>query len=83
MAESLHSRRTRIVAYIAIGMGLLTLALCCALPVLLGAMGMDVQITETYFVLAHFHWFRLFCVVVGIAGVITLARALYARFIGS
>jgi heme/copper-type cytochrome/quinol oxidase subunit 1 len=64
-------------------MGLLTLVLCCALPVLLGTMGMDVHITETYFVVAHFHWLRFFCVIIGMAGVAILSRTLYARFIGS
>jgi heme/copper-type cytochrome/quinol oxidase subunit 1 len=86
MAEPVHSRRTRIIlayAYIAIGIGLLAFVLCCALGILLGSMGMDIHLTEGYFVIAHFHWLRLFGVVVGIAAIITLARTLYARFIGS
>ena len=83
MTESVHLRRTRILAYIAIGIGLLAFALCYALPILLGSMGMDIHLTKGYFVVAHFHWLRLFCVVVGIAAVLTLARTLYARFIGS
>ena len=83
MAESAHLPRTRIIAYLAIGIGLLAFALCCALAILLGTMGMDIHLTESYFVVAHFHWLRLFYVVVGIAAVITLARTLYVRFIGS
>jgi hypothetical protein len=87
MAESVNSRRTRILAYIAIGIGSLVLALCCALPILLGSMGIDVHLdvllTESYFVLAHIHWLRLICVVAGIAGAAVLARTLYARYIGS
>jgi hypothetical protein len=46
-------------------------------------MGIDVLLTESYFVVARLHLLRLFCVVVGIAAIITLARTLYARFIGS
>ena len=44
---------------------------------------MDVLLTKSYFVLAHFHWLTLLCVVIGIVAVITLARSLYARFIVS
>jgi heme/copper-type cytochrome/quinol oxidase subunit 1 len=40
-------------------------------------------LTESYFVVAHFHLLKLFCAVIGIAVVITLARTLYARYIGS
>jgi len=83
MAESLHSRRTRILAYFAIGIGLAAFASYCALPILLGSMGIDILLTKGYFVVAHFHWLTLLCVVIGIAAVITLARSLYARFIGS
>jgi len=83
MAESVNSRKTRILAYFAIGIGLLAFALCCALPILLGSMGMDILLTKGYFVIAHFHLLRLLCVVVGIAAVLTLARTLYTRFIGS
>ena len=83
LTDSVHSRRSRILAYFAIGIGLLAFALCCALPILLGSIGMDVLLTKSYFVVAHFHLLRLFCVVVGIAAIITLARTLYARFIGS
>jgi heme/copper-type cytochrome/quinol oxidase subunit 1 len=83
MAESLHSRRTRILAYSAIGIGLAAFAFYCALPILVGGMGMDILLTKGYFVVAHFHWLTLLCVVIGIAAVITLARTLYARFIGS
>ena len=81
MAESLHSRRTRILGYFAIGIGLAAFAFYCALPILVGGMGMDILLTKSYFVVAHFHW--LLCVVIGIAAVIALARSLYARFIGS
>jgi heme/copper-type cytochrome/quinol oxidase subunit 1 len=83
MAESLHSRRTRILGYFAIGIGLAAFVFYCALPILLGSMGMDILLTKSYFVVAHFHWLKLLCVVIGIAAVITLARSLYARFIGS
>jgi heme/copper-type cytochrome/quinol oxidase subunit 1 len=82
LAESVHSRRTRILAYFAIGIGA-AFASYCALPILLGSMGMDILLTKSYFVVAHFHWLTLLCVVIGIAAVITLARTLYARFIGS
>jgi heme/copper-type cytochrome/quinol oxidase subunit 1 len=51
--------------------------------ILLGSMGIDILLTKGYFVVAHFHWLTLLCVVLGIAAVITLARSLYARFIGS
>jgi heme/copper-type cytochrome/quinol oxidase subunit 1 len=83
MAESLRSQRTRTLAYIAIGIGLLALALCCGLAILPGTMGVDTHFTESYFVVAHFHWLRLFGMVIGIAGVTIFARTLYARFIGS
>jgi heme/copper-type cytochrome/quinol oxidase subunit 1 len=83
MAESLHSRRTRILAYFAIGIGLAAFAFYCALPIMVGGMGMDILLTKRYFVVAHFHWLTLLCLVIGIAAVITLARTLYARFIGS
>jgi heme/copper-type cytochrome/quinol oxidase subunit 1 len=83
MPESLHSRRTRILAYFAIGIGLAAFAFHFTLPILLGSMGIDVLLTKSYFIVAHFHWLTLFCVVIGIAGVAILARSLYARFIGS
>ena len=50
---------------------------------MVGGMGMDILLTKRYFVVAHFHWLTLLCLVIGIAAVITLARTLYARFIGS
>jgi heme/copper-type cytochrome/quinol oxidase subunit 1 len=83
MAEPVQSRRTRTLAYVAIGIGLLALALCCALPILLGAMGIDIHLTQSYFVVAHVHWLRLLYLVMGIAGVTILARTLYAHYIGS
>jgi heme/copper-type cytochrome/quinol oxidase subunit 1 len=83
MAESVNLRRTRILDYVAIGLGSLVLALCCALPILLGSMGIDVHLTESYFVVAHIHWLKLLCVVAGIAGAAVLARTLYTRCIGS
>jgi heme/copper-type cytochrome/quinol oxidase subunit 1 len=83
MAESLHSRRIRILAYFAIGIGLAAFAFYFTLPILLGSMGIDILLTKTYFVVAHFHWLTLLSVVIGIAAAITLARTLYARFIGS
>jgi hypothetical protein len=83
MAESVHPRRTRILPHIAIGIGLLALALCYALLILLGSMGMDFHLTESHFVVAHIHWLTLFCVLIGIAGAAVLVRSLYARFIGS
>ncbi len=83
MAEPVHSRRARTLAYVAVGIGLLVLALCCTLPILLGTMGIDVHLTQSYFILAHVHWLRLVCVLMGIAGATVLARTLYARFIGS
>lgn len=83
MAESVHPRRPRILTYLAIGIGLLALALFCALPILLGSVGIDVHITKAYFVAAHIHWLRLSGVLLGIAATAVLARSLYARFIGS
>ena len=83
MAESVHSRRTRILAYFAIGIGLAAFASYCALPLLFGSMGMDILLTKSYFVVAHFRRLTLLCVVIGIAAVITIAHSLYARFIGS
>jgi heme/copper-type cytochrome/quinol oxidase subunit 1 len=86
MAEPVNSRITRTLPYIAIGIGLLVLALCCALPILLGSMGIDVHLTQSYFVVAHVHWLNalgLLCLIMGIAGVTVLARTLYTRFIGS
>jgi heme/copper-type cytochrome/quinol oxidase subunit 1 len=83
MPELVHPRRPRILATIAIGIGLLALTLLCALPILLGSMGIDVHLTESYFVVAHTHWLRLSGVLIGIAAITVLARTLYTRFIGS
>jgi heme/copper-type cytochrome/quinol oxidase subunit 1 len=44
---------------------------------------MDILLTKSYFVVAHFRRLTLLCVVIGIAAVITIAHSLYARFIGS
>jgi hypothetical protein len=82
MADLVISRRTRIVAYVAVSIGLL--AFCCA--ALLGAMGIDFHLTESYFEVAHLNWLtppRFFCLAIGIAGVAALARTLYARYIDS
>jgi heme/copper-type cytochrome/quinol oxidase subunit 1 len=83
MAKSVHPRRPLILTYIAIGIGLLALALFCALSILLGSMRIDVFLTESYFVVAHIHWLRLSCVLIGITAITALARSLYARRIGS
>jgi hypothetical protein len=85
MAQPVQSRRSRTLAYVVIGIGLLALALCCTLPILLGV-GIEFHLTQSHFVVAHVHWLNalgLLCLIMGIAGVTVLARTLYAGFIRS
>ena len=83
MAKSALPRISQILASIAIAIGLLALAFFAALRILLGSTGIDVHLTETYFIVAHIHWLTISYVLIGIAAVAILARSLYARFIGS
>jgi heme/copper-type cytochrome/quinol oxidase subunit 1 len=84
MAHPAPQQKTKIFPYSLVGIGFLVLGtLCCTLGIVLGAMGIDIHFTKTYFVIGNFHWLSVFGLACTIAGIVTLARSLYARFIGS
>ena len=77
MAESANPRKSRAFLYSLIGIGFVVLVAFTG--ILLGANGVDIQLTQTYFVVAHLHWLNILALLVVIAGIIFLLRRRSAK----